>query len=53
MISSLPDIVVTAAELVAQTVATPIAMPIEWRNPDCGTRRRIKLMSFSRPAPDP
>jgi hypothetical protein len=45
MISSLPVLIVIAAELAAHPVATRTAMPIECRNPDCTIGRRIKLMS--------
>jgi hypothetical protein len=53
MISSLPVLVVIAAELTAHPVATQTAMPIECRNPDCTIGRRIKLMSRSSKAPVP
>jgi 3-methyladenine DNA glycosylase Mpg len=53
MISSLPGIVVTAAEHAAQAVVIRAAMPIDCSNPDCNIGRRIKLMSCSRKAPVP
>jgi hypothetical protein len=53
MISSLPIFVITAAELAAQPVATPTAMPIDCLNPDARTAQRINLMCFSHPLPDP